>query len=42
MDGYLYKEIGEMLGISDGMFKFNLVRVRGILKIKVESYKEKL
>jgi RNA polymerase sigma-70 factor (ECF subfamily) len=42
MDGYSHKEIGEMLGISDGTSKSNLARARGILKTKVESYKEKL
>ena len=42
MDGYSHKEIGEMLGISDGTSKSNLARARGILKTKVEDYKEKL
>ena len=42
MDGYSHKEIGEMLGISDGTSKSNLARARMILKTKVESYQEKL
>ena len=42
MDGYSHKEIAEMLGISDGTSKSNLARARGILKTKVESYKDKL
>ncbi|MEZ4857272.1 MAG: sigma-70 family RNA polymerase sigma factor [Flavobacteriaceae bacterium] len=42
MDGYSHKEIGEMLGISDGTSKSNLARARGILKTKIEDYKEKL
>lgn len=42
MDGYSHKEIGDMLGISDGTSKSNLARARMILKTKVESYQEKL
>ncbi|MEZ4778162.1 MAG: sigma-70 family RNA polymerase sigma factor [Flavobacteriaceae bacterium] len=42
MDGYSHKEIGEMLGISDGTSKSNLARARMILKTKVETYQEKL
>lgn len=38
LDGYTHKEIGEMLGISDGTSKSNLARARGILKAKVEAY----
>lgn len=39
LDGYAHKEIAEMLGISDGTSKSNLARARGILKKKVEAYK---
>lgn len=39
LDGYAHKEIAEMLGISDGTSKSNLARARGILKKKVEVYK---
>ena len=39
LDGYAHKEIAEMLGISDGTSKSNLARARGILKKKVETYK---
>lgn len=39
MDGYSHKEIGEMLGISNGTSKSNLARARGILKIKIEAYR---
>jgi len=42
MDGYSHKEIGEMLGISDGTSKSNLARARMILKNKVEAYKKAL
>ncbi len=38
MDGYQHKEIGEMLGISDGTSKSNLARARMILKNKIEAY----
>lgn len=38
MDGYSHKEIGELLGISDGTSKSNLARARGILKTKVDNY----
>ncbi len=38
MDGYQHKEIGEMLGISDGTSKSNLARARMILKNKIEEY----
>jgi RNA polymerase sigma-70 factor (ECF subfamily) len=38
MDGYSHKEIGEMLGISDGTSKSNLARARGILKTKIDEY----
>ncbi len=40
LDGYQHKEIAEMLGISDGTSKSNLARARGILKKKVEAYRE--
>jgi len=38
MDGYSHKEIGGLLGISDGTSKSNLARARGILKTKVNDY----
>jgi len=37
LDGYAHKEIGEMLGISDGTSKSNLARARAILKNKIEQ-----
>lgn len=40
LDGYQHKEIAKMLGISDGTSKSNLARARGILKKKVEAYKD--
>ncbi|MAO07994.1 MAG: RNA polymerase subunit sigma-70 [Alteromonas sp.] len=41
LDGYSHKEIGDMLGISDGTSKSNLARARMILKTKVKEYLEK-
>jgi RNA polymerase sigma-70 factor (ECF subfamily) len=38
MDGYSHKDIGELLGISDGTSKSNLARARNILKNKIDSY----
>ncbi|MGK0386973.1 MAG: RNA polymerase sigma factor (sigma-70 family) [Patiriisocius sp.] len=38
MDGYSHKEIGELIGISDGTSKSNLARARGILKTKIDDY----
>jgi RNA polymerase sigma factor (sigma-70 family) len=38
MDGYSHKEIGNLLGISDGTSKSNLARARGTLKTKIEAY----
>jgi RNA polymerase sigma-70 factor (ECF subfamily) len=38
MDGYSHKEIGALLGISDGTSKSNLARARGILKTKIDQY----
>ena len=38
MDGYSHKEIGSLLGISDGTSKSNLARARGILKTKIDQY----
>lgn len=38
MDGYQHKEIGKMLGISDGTSKSNLARARMILKDKIEAF----
>lgn len=41
LDGYSHKEIGELLGISDGTSKSNLARARMILKTKVIAYRNK-
>ncbi len=41
MDGYSHKEIGNLLGISDGTSKSNLARARGILKNKILAYRKK-
>lgn len=41
LDGYLHKEIAEMLEISEGTSKSNLARARGILKNKIEEYNAK-
>lgn len=41
MDDYSHKEIANMLGISDGTSKSNLARARGILKTKIEAFKDK-
>jgi RNA polymerase sigma-70 factor (ECF subfamily) len=38
MDDYSHKEIGQMLGISDGTSKSNLARARMILKAKIDDY----
>lgn len=38
MDGYTHKQIGEMIGVSDGTSKSNLARGRMILKAKIEEY----
>ena len=38
MDGYQHKEIGKLLGISDGTSKSNLARARVILQKKIEDY----
>ena len=38
MDDYAHKEIGKLLGISDGTSKSNLARARIILKTKIEDY----
>lgn len=38
MDDYSHKEIGQMLGISDGTSKSNLARARMILKTKIDDY----
>ncbi|NER19099.1 RNA polymerase sigma factor [Spongiivirga citrea] len=41
LDGYSHKEIGKMMGISDGTSKSNLARARNILKEKIELLQEK-
>lgn len=38
IEGYSHKEIGEMLGISDGTSKSNLARARYILQKKVKQH----
>jgi len=38
IEGYSHKEIGEMLGISEGTSKSNLARARYILQEKVRKY----
>jgi RNA polymerase sigma-70 factor (ECF subfamily) len=38
MDDYSHKEIGQLLGISDGTSKSNLARARMILKTKIDDY----
>ena len=38
IEGYSHKEIGEMLGISEGTSKSNLARARYILQKKVKKY----
>ena len=42
LDDYSHKEIAEMLDISTGTSKSNLVRARLILKEKIEQYKARL
>lgn len=37
IEGYTHKEIGEMLGISEGTSKSQLARARNILKTKIAS-----
>lgn len=37
LDGYSHKEIGDLLGTSQGTSKSNLARARSILKEKIES-----
>jgi RNA polymerase sigma-70 factor (ECF subfamily) len=38
IEGYTHKEIGAMLGISEGTSKSQLARARNILKQKVQTY----
>ena len=38
IEGYSHKEIGEMLGISEGTSKSNLARARYILQKKVKKH----
>ncbi len=40
LEGYSHKEIGEMLGISEGTSKSNLSRARIILQKKVNTHFE--
>ena len=40
IEGYSHKEIGEMLGISEGTSKSQLARAKGILQKKVTEYLE--
>ena len=37
IEGYSHKEIGEMLGISEGTSKSQLARAKGILKKIIET-----
>lgn len=37
IDGYTHKEIGSLLGISDGTSKSNLLKAREILKSKIKT-----
>lgn len=37
LDGYTHKEIGSLLGISDGTSKSNLLKAREILKRRIEA-----
>lgn len=39
LDGYTHREIGDLLGISDGTSKSNLARARKILQNKVNEFK---
>jgi len=38
IEGYSHKEIGEMLGITEGTSKSNLSRARDILQEKVNRF----
>ncbi|WEK35411.1 MAG: sigma-70 family RNA polymerase sigma factor [Candidatus Pseudobacter hemicellulosilyticus] len=38
VEGYSHKEIGEMLGISEGTSKSQLARAKGILQKKISQY----
>jgi|TARA_B110000503_G_scaffold34506_1_gene56235 RNA polymerase sigma factor (sigma-70 family) len=38
LDGYTHKEIGELMGISDGTSKSNLARARILLRSKIEAH----
>ncbi len=42
LDGYPHKEIAEMLDIKEGTSKSNLARARGILKERIEKYRDDL
>ena len=38
IEGYSHKEIGDLLGISEGTSKSQLARAKGILQKKVAQY----
>jgi RNA polymerase sigma-70 factor (ECF subfamily) len=38
IEGYSHKEIGNLLGISEGTSKSQLARAKGILQKKVQEY----
>ncbi|WP_315816420.1 RNA polymerase sigma factor [Paraflavitalea speifideaquila] len=38
VEGYSHKEIGEMLGISEGTSKSQLARAKSILQKKITQY----
>jgi RNA polymerase sigma factor (sigma-70 family) len=41
LDGYTHKEIGALMGISDGTSKSNLARARLLLQTKIEAFRNK-
>ena len=41
LDGYTHKEIGVLMGISDGTSKSNLARARLLLQTKIEAFRNK-
>ena len=38
VEGYSHKEIGELLGISEGTSKSQLARAKGVLQKKITQY----